>query len=209
MPTGSGTNTGTLTVTTTGTTTATTATNTTSATGTRTAIATTNTVTATGTVTTTRTSVSPEPRTDAAPPITVADAATPDVIPDLAIRIDAVALRDGATLDATPGAVDTTVITPTTDAPGSMVSDGGVVLADATAGSGRDAGVAGREGGQPRTLDGAGGDGAVTTAKVSGGCGCVVGGGNTGPAGFWPLLILGFAVLWRGVRARRRRADRD
>jgi MYXO-CTERM domain-containing protein len=200
--TGTGTNTGTLTVTTTSTTTGTTNTNTATATVTRTATATTSTVTTTGT------SVAPEPGPDAAPPITVADAATLDVIPDLPIRADAVAPRDGAVVDAMPGPVDSTVITPTSDASGSMASDGGVVLADAATGGARDAGVAGRDGGRTGTLDGAGNDGAATTTKASGGCGCVVGGGNTSPAGFWPLLVLGFLALWRGVRARRRNADR-
>lgn len=201
--TGIGTSTGTMTVTTTGTTTGATATNTASATVTRTATAT------TGTVTTTGTSVSPEPRTDAATPITVADAATPDAIPDVPIRTDAVALRDGAPLDATPGAVDTTVITAASDATISVASDGGVILADAAASGTRDAGVVGRDGSQTGTLDGARADGAATTTKASGGCGCVVGGGKTGSAGFWPLIVLGFAVLWRGVRVRRRRVDRD
>lgn len=222
--TGTGTNTGTLTATTTGTATGATATNTTTgtatgttgtgsvtATATNTKTATTatggSTGTLTGTVTTTGTSVPPEPRPDAAPPITVADAATPDVIPILPILADASA-RDGAVVDAMPGAADTTVITPTSDAAGSVASEGGVAPADAATGGARDAGVAGRDGGRTGTLDGAGNDGAATTTKASGGCGCVVGGGNTSPAGFWPLLVLSFLALWRGVRARRRRVDR-
>jgi MYXO-CTERM domain-containing protein len=159
----------------------------------------------TGTVTTTSTAVSPEPQRDAAPPIVVADAANPD----LAIRTDAAASRDGIVMDAIPGAVDTTIITSKLDALGSVASDSGLVLADAATGTTRDAGVVGRDSGQTRSLDGAGGDVAVTTAKASGGCGCVVGGGNRGPAGFWPLLVLGFLVLWRGTRVRHGRVDRD
>jgi MYXO-CTERM domain-containing protein len=107
-------------------------------------------------------------------------------------------------MDAVPGA-DTTIITSKLDAFGFMASDGGLVLADAAAGGTRDAGVAGRDGGHTGSLDGAGSDGAATTTKASGGCGCVVGGGNTGSAGFWPLLVLGFLALWRGVRPCRRR----
>ena len=221
---GTGTSTGTLTITTTGTTTGATATSTTTgtatgitgtggttATSTNTKTATTATggstgtltvtsTAATGTVTTTGTVVSPEPQHDAAPPITVADAANPD----LAIRAETAASRDGIVMDAVPGA-DTTIITSKLDAFGFMASDGGLVLADAAAGGTRDAGVAGRDGGHTGSLDGAGSDGAATTTKASGGCGCVVGGGNTGSAGFWPLLVLGFLALWRGVRPCRRR----
>jgi MYXO-CTERM domain-containing protein len=112
-------------------------------------------------------------------------------------------------VDAMPGPVDTTVVTPSSDASGSVASDGGVVLADAATGATREAGVVGRDGSQTGALDSARADGAATTTKASGGCGCVVGGRNTGPAGFWPLLVLGFLALWRGVRARRRRVDRD
>ena len=197
--TGTDTNTVTLTATTTSTTTGTTATNT--ATVTRTATAT------TGTVTTTGTSVSPEPQPDAAPPIAVADAATPDVISVFAIGVDA-SVSDGAVADTMAGAVDMAVITPASDATISAVPDGGIMLADAATGTARDAGVFGRDGGQTRSQDGAGNDGAATTSKASGGCGCVVGGGNTDPAGFWPLLVLGFLVLWRGIRPGRRKADR-
>ncbi len=90
-----------------------------------------------------------------------------------------------------------------------MVSDGGVVLADATTGSFSDAMVAGRDGGLVGARDGARADGMAATDKPSGGCGCVVGGGNTAPAGFWPLLVLSILALRRGVQARRRRVDRD
>jgi MYXO-CTERM domain-containing protein len=196
------TSTATNTLTTTGTTTAT---NTGSATVTHTATATTSTVTATGTA------VSPEPQHDAAPPITVADAATLDVIPDLPIRVDAIASRDSAVVDAMPGAADIAVITPASDASGSVVSDGGVVFADAATGTMRDAEVVGRDGGQTHSQDGAGNDGAVTNAKPSSGCGCVVGGGKTEtePTGFWSLLVLGFLALWRGFRPCRRRIDQN
>jgi MYXO-CTERM domain-containing protein len=155
------------------------------------------------TVTDTGVTVVPEPQPDAASPISVADGATPDVY-----RADTIESRDGAVVDAMLGTVDALVIT-TSDASGSVVSDGGVVLADAAMGATHDAGMAGRDGGRTGTLDGAGNDGAATTTKASGGCGCVVGGGNTGPAEFWPLLVLGFLALWRDVRARRRRVDRD
>jgi hypothetical protein len=186
-----------------------TATATSTATGTATAAQTSSSTT---TSTATGTYVSPEPRPDGAPPITVADAATLDVIPDLPIRVDAVASRDGAVMDAVPGAVDTTVNTPASDAPIFAVSDGGVVLADAAAGTTRDTGVVGRDGGQMGAPDDARGDGAAAATKASGGCGCAIGGGNTGPAGFWPLLALGFLALWRGgrgARRHRRRVDRD
>jgi len=172
--TGTGTNTGTLTATATSTMTGTTNTNTVTSTRTGTATA--------GTGTPTGTSVSPEPQADAAPPITIADAAMPDVS-----RTDAGALRDGAVVDVTPGAVDMVVITATSDASGSVASDGGTVLSDAATGTTRDA--------------------ATTTSKASGGCGCVVGGDNAGSAGFWPFVVLGLA-LCRSVRVRRRKADR-
>ena len=156
-----------------------------------------------GTVTTTGTAVSPEPQHDAAPPIAVDDAANPD----LAIRADAAASRDGIVMDAMPGAVDTTTITPASDASRFAVFDGGVVLADAATGGARDATVAGRDGGQTGTRDGAGSDSAATTNKASGGCGCVVGGNNAGSARFWPWLVLGFTALRRGIRARTRKGD--
>jgi MYXO-CTERM domain-containing protein len=161
------------------------------------------------TVTDTGTSVSPEPQHDAAPPITFADAAIADAIPDLPIRADASASNDGVVTDATPQSADTLVATPAFDALVSVVSDGGVVLADAMTGTTRDAMVAGRDGGLVGARDGARADGAATTTKPPGGCGCVVGGSNAGPTGFWPLLVLGFLVLWRGVRARRSRGDLD
>jgi MYXO-CTERM domain-containing protein len=212
--TGSGTTTLTNTATGTASGTTVTGTATVTATYTRTATATTGgstgtvTVTSTattGTVTATSTAVSPEPQRDASPPITIADAANPD----LATRADTAASRDGVVMDAMPGAVDTTIITPKLDAFGSMASDGGLVLADAAAGGTRDATVTGRDGGQTRALDGGGNDGVAMTNKASGGCGCVVGGGHADPVGFWPLLFLGFLVLWRGIRERHRPVNRD
>jgi len=157
------------------------------------------------TVTDTGTSVSPEPQHDAAPPVTVADAAIADAIPDLPIRADASASSDGVVADATPQSADTLAATSAFDALVSAVSDGGVVLADATTGTTRDAMAAVRDGGLVDARDGSRVDGAATTTKPSGGCGCVVGGGNTSPAGFWPLLALGFLALWRGARRCRSR----
>jgi MYXO-CTERM domain-containing protein len=196
------TSTATNTFTTTGTTIGTTSTNTASTTVTRTATATTGTVTATGT------SVPPETRPDAAPPIAVVDATIPDTVSDPAIRADAMMSRDGAVIDAMPSAVDTTIITPTSDAAVSVAAEGGVVFADAATGGMNDTGLAGRDVGQTGTRDGAGNDSATMTSKASGGCGCVVGGANTGTVGIWPLLVLGLLMLWRGVRVRRQKADR-
>jgi MYXO-CTERM domain-containing protein len=160
-----------------------TATNTVTTTGTSTT-ATTGTITTTGSSTATGTAVG-----DAAPPVAIADAAAPN---------------DGAAVGA-----ETAAIAPTPDASGSVASDGGLALADAAASGTRDATAYGSDGGQTGMRDGSRVDGAVTPTKPSGGCGCVVGGGNTGPAGFWPLLVLGLLALRRGVQARRRRTDQN
>jgi len=161
-----------------------TATNTVTTTGTSTSTATTGTITAIGSSTATGTAVG-----DAAPPVAIADAAAPN---------------DGAAVSA-----ETAATAPTPDASGSIASDGGLALADAAAGGTRDTAAYGSDSGQTGMRDGSRVDGAVTTTKPSGGCGCVVGGGNTGPAGFWPLLVLGFLALRRGIRTRCSRVDRD
>jgi MYXO-CTERM domain-containing protein len=151
---------------------------TTTTTSTATAATATNTITATASATSTAVG----PRPDAAPPITVADAATP-------IRADALASRDGVAMDAARGVADATVIALASDA--ASLSDGG-----AAAGTGRD-------GGQTRAADGAGVGGAPTAGKASSGCGCVIGGANTGSTLAWPMIILGLLALRRGRRSQR------
>ena len=177
--TNTGTATSTLTTTATSTSTGTTITSTATSTGT----ATTGTTTTTGSGTATGTSSS-----DAATPITVADAAAPS---------------DGASVGS-----EAAVETSPSDGPGPVASDGGLTITDAPADRTRDAGFSDLDGGQVGRLDGAGTDGAPATRTASGGCGCTVGGANSAQSNLWPLLGMGFLILWRRHRLQCRRVDR-
>jgi len=114
--------------------------------------------------------------------------------------------RDGLPIDSLLSAADAWTAKLGTDAStGSNLPDGGLGLADGLVANTLDAKTAATsDGGRLGSADGSGHDAGANGKSGSSGCGCVVGGHDTGSTWGLPMMVLGLLAFWRDSRPRRR-----